>query len=188
MAAYDIVRLCVLALASAGTVIALGSWAVTTRRINPLSRPARAIRRLSDPILLPLERWMVRRGQNPQNAPWWLLGLVIAGSIAVLTAAGWLLETAARLVAAGQSGPRSLIRLLIYLAAQLILFSLIVRVVASWFGGGRSSRWLRPAYRLTDWIVEPLRRFIPPIGIIDITPLVAWFLLQIVLTVIMRAI
>jgi len=188
MTAYDIVRLCVLAVASAGTVVALGSWAVTTRRINPFSRPARAIRRLSDPILLPLERWMVRRGQNPQNAPWWLLGLVIAGSIVVLTAAGWLLETAARLVAASQSGPRSLIRLLIYLAAQLVLFSLIVRVVASWFGGGRSSRWLRPAYRLTDWIVEPLRRFIPPIGVIDITPLVAWFLLQIVLTLVMRAI
>jgi len=25
--------------------------------------------------------------------------------------------------------------------------------------------------------VEPLRRIIPPLGIVDITPLVAWFLL-----------
>jgi len=188
MRPYDVLRLIVMAVSLAATAIALGSWAVTTRRISPFSRLARIIRRVSDPVMLPLETWMVRRGHNPQRAPWWLLGVVVAGGIVVLTAGGWLLDTAARLVAAGQSGPRDLIRLLVYLAAQLVLFSLIARVVASWFGGGRTSRWLRPAYLLTDWIVEPLRRFIPPIGIIDITPLVAWFLLQILLTLIMRVI
>ena len=50
------------------------------------------------------------------------------------------------------------------------------------------NRWLRPAYRITDWIVEPLRRVIPPIGVIDITPLAAWLLLQILLGIILRLI
>jgi YggT family protein len=188
MAVYDILRLFVLAVSLTATVLAVGSWAVTTRRINPFSRLARTIRRGSDPVMLPLEGWMVRRGKNPQNAPWWLLGIVVIGSILLLTAAGWLIDTAAQLIAASQSGTRSLIRLLIYLAAQVVLFSLIARVVASWFGAGRFNRWLRPAYRLTDWIVEPLRRFIPPFGIIDITPLAAWLLLQILLTVVLRII
>jgi YggT family protein len=38
---------------------------------------------------------------------------------------------------------------------------------------------MRPVYFLTDWIVEPLRRIIPPLGMIDISPFVAWFVVQI---------
>ncbi len=66
---------------------------------------------------------------------------------------------------------------MVYYATQLILFALLARVIGSWFGVGRYNRWMRPMYVLTDWIVEPLRRIIPPLGIVDITPLVAWFLL-----------
>jgi len=69
-----------------------------------------------------------------------------------------------------------------------LIIALIVRVIGSWFGKGRFNRWMRPAYRLTDWIVEPLRRFVPPIGMIDITPLVAWLLLQIGLGIVLRVI
>jgi len=47
-------------------------------------------------------------------------------------------------------------------------------VIASWFGLFRYSRWIRPAYILTDWIVEPLRRVVPPLGTMDVSPLVAW--------------
>lgn len=186
MTVYDGLRLLVLAVAAGTALLALGSWAVTTRRLNPFGRPARVVRRLSDPVVVPVERWLVARGRNPQSAPWWLLGLVIVGGIVVLTVAGWLIDTTARLIAASQSGPRSIARLLVYLAVQVVLFSLIARVIGSWFGAGRYHRLLRPAYRLTDWIVEPLRRFIPPMGMIDITPLAAWLLLQILLSLVLR--
>jgi len=63
---------------------------------------------------------------------------------------------------------------------------LIVRVIASWFGAFRFSPWMRPVYFLTDWIITPLRRVIPPLGMIDITPLVAWIALRIVLSWLMR--
>jgi YggT family protein len=188
MPVYDVLRLAVLVLAGAALLVALGSWAVTTRRISPFSRLARTIRAVSDPILLPVERWLVTRGRNPQDAPWWLLGIVVVGGILGLTVFQWLWATVANLAAAGRSGPRNTIRLVIYLSVQLVLFALIARVVGSWFGAGRFNRWLRPAYRITDWIVEPLRRFIPPIGIVDITPLAAWLLLQIILSIILRLI
>jgi YggT family protein len=188
MAVYDALRLLVLAVAAGAALLALGSWAVTTRRLNPFSRLARLVRRISDPIVVPVERWLVARGRNPQSAPWWMLGIVIVAGIVTLTLAGWLIDTAAGLVAAAQSGPRSVIRLVVYLAAQVVLFSLIARVIGSWFGAGRYHRLLRLAYRLTDWIVEPLRRFIPPIGMIDIAPLAAWLLLQILLSLLLRVI
>jgi YggT family protein len=185
-AIYAALRFGVLTAFLAAAILATGSWAVTTRRLSPFGFAARLIRTMSDPLIEPLERFLVRRGRNPQNAPWWLLGIVTAGGILVLTLSQWLFATLATIVAAAQAGPRGVVRLVIYLAGQLVLLALIVRVVGSWFGGGRYSRWMRPAYLLTDWIVRPLQRFVPPLGVVDITPLVAWFLLQLVLGVVLQ--
>jgi YggT family protein len=38
-------------------------------------------------------------------------------------------------------------------------------------------RW---AFQLTEWFIDPLRRVIPTIGVIDITPIVAYFLLVLI--------
>jgi YggT family protein len=182
----DALRLGALVAFLAALALSVGSWAVATRRLSPFSLAARIIRRASDPMVVPLERFLVRHGRNPQNAPWWLLGIVMAGGILVITATPWLLATLASAVAAARSGTRGVVRLVVYLAGQIVLLALIVRVVGSWVGAGRHSRWMRPAYLLTDWIVRPLQRFVPPLGSVDITPLVAWFLLQLVLGLVLR--
>jgi YggT family protein len=36
-------------------------------------------------------------------------------------------------------------------------------------------RW---SFVLTEWMIRPLQRIVPKIGMIDITPLVAWLLLN----------
>jgi YggT family protein len=51
-------------------------------------------------------------------------------------------------------------------------------VIAGWFGLFRYSRWIRPAYILTDWIVQPIRRIVPPLGSLDMSPIVAWLALM----------
>jgi YggT family protein len=38
---------------------------------------------------------------------------------------------------------------------------------------------VRPAYILTDWIVAPIRRVVPPLGAVDLSPLVAMMVLSI---------
>jgi YggT family protein len=50
-------------------------------------------------------------------------------------------------------------------------------VVSSWFGISPYSRWMRWAFTLTEPILAPLRRVIPSIGMIDITPIIAYFVL-----------
>jgi YggT family protein len=180
MIVVDVLRWMTFAVFAASALAALGSWAVRTRRIAPHSGTGRAIRRLTDPVLHPMERMLIRRGSNPQNAGWWLVGAALVGGIVLISLARWLVLQGLRFGAAGSYGPRAVIALVIYYAGQLVIIALIVRVIGSWFGIGRFNRWMRPAYFLTDWIVQPLRKVIPPIGMIDITPIVAWALIQFV--------
>ena len=60
---------------------------------------------------------------------------------------------------------------------NVLILALLVRVVGSWFGVGRATRWMRPAYLLTEWLVEPIRKRMPPTGMFDWSPLVAWVIL-----------
>lgn len=171
---------------AASLLIGLGSWAVRTRRINPFSGPARLIRSLTDPVVNPMERWLLRQGGNPQHAPWWLVGVVVVGGILLITLAQWLLSQAGQASFWVQRGARGWVRLVVYYGGQLVLLALLVRVVASWLGWGRYNRWIRPAYLLTDWVVEPLRKIIPPLGMFDLSPLVAWLLIGLALRWLLR--
>ncbi len=72
---------------------------------------------------------------------------------------------------------------------RLLLFSIFGRVIISWLlvAGMRNEFILRLDYILavvTDPIMRPLRRIIPPLGTIDITPMVAIILLIIALEIV----
>lgn len=129
-------------------------------------------------MLRPVERRLHRMGGNPANAGGWLIVVTAIAGIVLLSLLGWLVQTLDIAQAAARAGPRYTIALIIDLAYHILVIALIVRVIAAWFGMFRYSKWIRPAYILTDWIVEPLRRVVPPFGAMDITPLVAWLVLM----------
>ncbi len=158
---------------AASVLVALASWLVRTRRISPFGALGRTFRTASDPI----ETRLVRAGGNPVHAGWWLVVAVAAAGVLFLTLWNWLVETAFSVAAAYSAGPRAAIALAIDLVYSIIVVALWVRVLASWFGYFRYSRWLRPAYALTDWLVEPIRRVLPPAAGFDWSPLAAWLAL-----------
>ncbi len=172
-------RYAVLAVAGVAALGALAAMAVQSRAINPFGRTARAIRRLTDPLLRPIERRIVRAGGNPQSAPWWLIGLAVFGGIAVVWAVEWLLGQVLSIEAAASFGGGSLLRLVVDWAFNIVLIALVVRILGSWVGAGPYTRWMRPFVVLTEWMLAPLRRVIPPFGPFDLTPLVAWIVLQV---------
>jgi YggT family protein len=170
----------VFAVAALSTAVAVGSWAVRTRRLDPFGRPARLVRKLSDPVLDPIETWLLKRGGSPNNAGWWLVGFAVGGGLVVVTVADWLLGV---FVVTGQAvarGPGGILQIAVYYGSNVLILALVIRVFASWFGRDRFTPWLRPFYMLTDWIVRPLQRIIPPLGMVDITPIAAWLLIIIV--------
>ncbi|HEY2804967.1 MAG TPA: YggT family protein, partial [Gemmatimonadales bacterium] len=138
---------------------------------------ARGIRRLTDPFIKPIERRVLRAGGNPQSAPWWMVGMAVLIGIALISAADWSVGQAGLLASATAAGPAGLIRLLAYWAIALLKLALIVRVIGSWFGIGEYAKWMRPFYLMTEWFLAPMRRIIPRVGPLDITPILAWVLL-----------
>jgi YggT family protein len=172
---FPVLRYSVFGLVVIAALAALASWLVRTRRVSPFSTLGRGLRAFTEPLLRPVERRLVRLGGNPAHAGGWLIVITAVAGIVLLSLAGWLLSTFQTVQVAAGGGLRSVLALLIRLAYSIVVFALLVRIIGSWFGVFRYSRFMRPAYILTDWIVEPIRRIVPPLGPFDVSPLVAWF-------------
>ena len=62
----------------------------------------------------------------------------------------------------------------------LLNMAIFVRVLLSWFKVDPYNPAVVLLYQVTDPILEPLRRVIPSVGPLDITPIVAMILLDVV--------
>jgi YggT family protein len=180
-----VTRFLVVAALAYAVVVAATAWAVRRRYIGPFGVWPRFVRRISDPILRPLERRMVRLGGNPQDASLWLLGIVIVGGLILVSLVQWLVGLWYTVIALGQSGPHELAKFAVSGVFSLLMIALFVRVIASWFGISPYSRWMRPVMAATNWLVDPIRRLLPPLGMIDFSPMVAWLVLWLARGVVM---
>lgn len=158
-------------------VVFAGDWLVRTRRLNPFSPVARFFRRVVDPLVAPIEHRVVRAGGLPTSAPWWALVAVVISGILVIVLLQFLVGQIMLASAATRSGGRGIYVLLVSWATGLMQLALIVRVVASWFRISEYKRWIRWAIVLTEPILRPLRAMIPPLGMMDLSPFIAWFLI-----------
>jgi len=57
--------------------------------------------------------------------------------------------------------------------------AILARILLSWFRVDPYNRVVQTLYQITEPILAPFRRLIPPIGLIDISPIVALLVLQI---------
>jgi YggT family protein len=176
---HTAVRTIVIAALVYASAVALSHWAVRNRRINPFGAWARFMRKVSDPALLPLERRIVRAGGNPQNASLWLLGIVVAAGLVLLSLTNWLIGIAASLQWVAHGGPRAWLQVLVSALFTVLMTAILIRVIGSWLGIGPYRKWMRPVYALTNWIIDPIRRLLPPLGVIDFSPMVAWLVLYV---------
>lgn len=171
--------LVILALSYA-SIVAVTYWAVRTRRINPFGAWPRFTRRISEPVLLPLERRVIRAGGSPQDASFWLLGIVIVAGLLLLSLVHWLIGVTATMAVLSYAGPRAWLRFALGGVFTLLMAAIFIRVIASWLGLSPYSRWMRPVMALTDWLIEPIRRILPPFGMLDFSPMVAWLVLWVI--------
>jgi YggT family protein len=73
--------------------------------------------------------------------------------------------------------------LLVYLIDvffTLLSLAILARVLLSWIRISPYHPAVEFLYRITEPILAPLRKVIPPIGMVDISPIIAMLLLQII--------
>lgn len=71
--------------------------------------------------------------------------------------------------------------MIISLLQQLIniySWALIIYILMSWFPNARETAIGRFLSRICEPYLEPFRKFIPPLGMIDISPIVAFLVLN----------
>lgn len=158
-------------------VLATLSWLVRTRRISPFGPAARFVRQTTDPIFAPMERALVRAGGLPTNAPWWTLAVLIVGGLLLLSLLGFVQGFVVSAMMSAASGPAGMLRMLVSLTFSVLRVALMVRVLSSWVRVSPYSPWVRWAFALSEPILRPLRQVIPSLGMIDITPIIAYFVL-----------
>lgn len=74
----------------------------------------------------------------------------------------------------------------VHVAFQIMEILIVARVLMSWFRPSLNNPLFRFVYELTEPILGPIRRLLPPTGMIDFSPLVALLLLYAVETFVLQ--
>lgn len=62
---------------------------------------------------------------------------------------------------------------------QVLTYAIFGRAILSWFRLSPANPIMRVLHDITEPVLSPLRRVVPTLGFIDITPLIAIILLQV---------
>lgn len=71
----------------------------------------------------------------------------------------------------------SLASQIVCVTMNVLILAIIIRALLSWFNMDPRSPIIQMLNSITDPILEPIRRIMPRLGMIDLSPLIAIFLL-----------
>ena len=184
--AIAVLRTVLLSIALVFGAICVLDWAVRTRKISPFNAIARFCRSTVDPLIAPIERKVVRAGGTPASAPLWALAAVVVGGILLLTFVDFIVIQIANSIRASQNGAAGIFHLLVSWTFTILKIALLVRVISSWLPISPYSVWVRWSYFLSEPILAPMRRIVPNLGGLDVTPILAYFLLNLTESLLFR--
>ena len=158
-------------------VLMLARLILNKADLNPFSRPVILIRRWTDPMVNPVRRPLVQAGFSPNVAPLVVILIAILAGYFASEFIGAVLFTVRGLLRSVAAGaPISFVGYIIYGALAVYSLMIFARILLSW-GVGPHNRLLHYLIRATEPVLGPFRRLIPPVGMMDISPIVVLFLL-----------
>jgi YggT family protein len=148
---------------------------------NPFSWSAVTLRRSTEPILAPTRAMLRGFGLDSKVAPFIAVILVIVAGYMVIQVAGSVLNTIAGIVFAVSSrqlgAPVAIAGYLLFGFLGLYILAIFIRIILSFVAVGYGNRLMRFLYLITEPLLGPLRRTIPPVGMFDVSPIVAFIIL-----------
>jgi len=155
--------------------------------VNPFTWHAITVKRLTDPIVLPVRGMLVSMRVDPIIAPVLVIVVSILIGFFVFQVVNGSLNTVAGIVTAVSSGrPNAAVAILGYVLYALVgLYELMIfaRIIMTWFvvSYGRRTRFL---ITTTEPLLAPLRRMLPLVGMFDVSPIIAFVILWVLQSVI----
>jgi YggT family protein len=132
---------------------------------NPVSQ---FLVRITNPLLVPMRKVIPTIGKFDTSA---LLLMLLLQLISVLIVVGAAVPFVTLLAfTVGE---------LVMLLLNIFLFAIIVQVILSWVSPGTYTPVNSILYSLTNPVLQPFRRIIPPLSGIDLSPLFALIALQV---------
>jgi len=132
---------------------------------NPL---AQAVLRLTSPLVVPLRRVLPSFGRLDTATV--LVAFVIQYAAILLIMFIYAALLSNPLPSSGLIALTSMIKL-ISLSVNLFVFAIIIRVVLSWISPGLHNPATALVSTLTEPVLRPIRRLLPPMGSFDLSPM-----------------
>lgn len=146
--------------------------------LNPFAWVSLTIRRLTDPFVLPVRRALMGFGMDPKYSPLVVILIVILLGYFVLQLASTIAGTLSGLLVSLQQGAMvSALGFILYGLISIYILLIFIRIIFSWGMISYSNRIMRFLVNTTEPLLGPLRRMIPPLGAMDISPIVAFLIL-----------
>jgi YggT family protein len=83
--------------------------------------------------------------------------------------------------------PIPIVHWLVIYGIGFIILAMLVRAIASWFRFDERFAIIRFLAKITDPFISPIRRFMKPVGVMDLSFLVAWFMLSTLQVLLLQA-
>jgi YggT family protein len=147
---------------------------------NPFSWSSIHLRRATEPVLARVRAVLIGFRLDPKVAPFVAVILIIVAGYMVILVVGSGLNTIAGIIfALSANRPGASVAIIGYLIFGLLgLYTLAIfaRIIFSWVGASYANPFLRFLFHLTEPLLGPLRRKIPPVSMFDISPIVAFMI------------
>jgi len=76
---------------------------------------------------------------------------------------------------------------IISIAFEILTYIIFIRVILSWFPHNPYQPVIRLIYQISNSILSPIRNTVSPIGGIDISPIIAIFIIQLIKNIILNS-
>ena len=142
--------------------------------LNPFAWTSRTVRRLSDGFIMPVRGGLRQLGMDPKFAPLAVILVVILLGYYFIWLVGTIAQTVAGVLQSVQRGAVfAVLGHILYGLLSIYILLIGIRIVFSWGRVSYRNRLMRFLVNVTEPLLGPLRRMIPPLGWIDISPIVA---------------
>ncbi len=157
--------------------------------VNPFSKPALWLRRLSDPLLQPARLKLRMMGVEPKFAPLAvILVTILLGYFAIQLAESIAVPLQGIVWAVQSKAPVHIIGYIIYGALSVFYLILFMRFILSWIWSPYENKFMLFLVRATNPVLEPLRRLIPPFGRVDLSFFLAPLILFLMINLLQNAV